>query len=365
LAALNWQINEQHVVLIVHDREMLRGLAVEALRRDGHTVLAAECGEHGLQISRAYHAPIHLALTALQMQAGMDGLQFCDQIAFERPGIRLAVMSRSMNDAPIAACAETIPEPFSVLQFRHRVRELLGLHEHFESLPDSVLEGADGPRGLRLIGPGPGGIMYDPNLAHGEMMAAGQRLLDALRLEDEFTRIYADHPVDEVLHRWREARRLVERLQQDYDDSMGRLREAVRTGASQPEPSVSKTVLLLEDDRMISTLLKTTLEQQDYRVLQAGNGEEATALFEHHPGKIDLMIADVILRSGTYGMGVAQRLLELRPEVPVLFISGYPAEELTNRGLLDTAAFPFRKAAFLQKPFSPTTLEAHVRDLID
>jgi len=79
--------------------------------------------------------------------------------------------------------------------------------------------------------------------------------------------------------------------------------------------------------------------------------------------RFDLLIADVVLRAA-YGADTAKRLAKMRPDVPILFTSGFPLATLLNRGLLDPDQLPSRKTAFLEKPFKAAELVDIVRELI-
>ena len=211
-----------------------------------------------------------------------------------------------------------------------------------------------------------GDIMHHPEIFRKEMLVAGDLLLKALELESTLGSLHLESQTDDALVKWQEARRLVETAQQGYDEATRRYRQAVDESANQPEPSPSRqTILLLEDERMIARLLKNMLEQDGSTVLSASNGDDAIALCRQHQGEIRLLVSDVILRTGSLGADIAESLAKVVPDLPVLFISGYPEEQLVNRGLLDPANRRFRKAAFLMKPFSAATLRERVHQLIE
>ncbi len=117
-----------------------------------------------------------------------------------------------------------------------------------------------------------------------------------------------------------------------------------------------ETILLLEDERSVTELLKTVLERIGFSVLPSITGDEAISICAQHQGPIRLLIADVVLKGAKHGVEVAKHLNALRPETAVLFISGYPEGQLAQQGLLDPAKVISPKVAFLQKPFSPATL---------
>lgn len=115
----------------------------------------------------------------------------------------------------------------------------------------------------------------------------------------------------------------------------------------------SETILLVEDENGIRVLTKAFLEQQGYTVLAATNGLEALALAKNYPEPIHLLLTDVIM-PGMRGTELAARLQAERPEMHVLYVSGYPEEEITHPD-----------AAFLEKPFPMEELGFRLRCLLD
>jgi CheY-like chemotaxis protein len=209
----------------------------------------------------------------------------------------------------------------------------------------------------------PGGTTPNPEIFRNEVIASGRRLSEALKLEDEFSRLSAAE-TECVRSQLREARKLVELSQRDYDNAVMRYRDALRSCDPPDAPPVRKTVLVLEDEQLVASYLTAVLERYGLRVIHAPSGGRAVALCEHQHVKIDLLVADVILSSGAYGIDVANRLSCCRPDLPILFISGSPLPSLANRALLDSSNRPFGKTDFLQKPFSPAALETRVRLLL-
>lgn len=124
------------------------------------------------------------------------------------------------------------------------------------------------------------------------------------------------------------------------------------------------TVLLLEDNDTSRFVIHTVLEDKGYRVIDATNAEEALAVCREHGSEIAILVADAILRD-TNGPAVARRMSALLPGVPILFISGYPREQLIHRGLLEPGDFPDRRTAFLQKPFLPRVLLNQIHQLTE
>jgi len=125
-----------------------------------------------------------------------------------------------------------------------------------------------------------------------------------------------------------------------------------------PRTHGRETALLVEDDDAVRRVTVRMLQHYGYRVLEAGGGEEALALARSYPGVIDLLITDVVM-PGLGGRELADRLLIIRPGLAVLFVSGYTENAIVHHGVLE------RGVAFLQKPFTPTTLQARLRQILD
>jgi two-component system cell cycle sensor histidine kinase/response regulator CckA len=122
-------------------------------------------------------------------------------------------------------------------------------------------------------------------------------------------------------------------------------------------PSGSKTILVVEDDGRVIAVISSILRRHGYRVLQAQTGDEAVAVCERHPEAIDLLLADVVLARAT-GPRVAARLVSMRPQLQVLYMSGHTASAMLTSAVLAAGA------RFLQKPITPAVLIQHVHDVI-
>jgi PAS domain S-box-containing protein len=120
----------------------------------------------------------------------------------------------------------------------------------------------------------------------------------------------------------------------------------------------SETVLIAEDEAVVRDMAARGLEAEGYRVLQARDGAEAVELLGRHDGQVDFVVTDVAMPV-LNGRHLAARIAELRPDLPVLFTSGYTDDEIVRRGLLESGQ------AFLQKPFSPSALAQRVRAMLD
>ncbi len=119
-----------------------------------------------------------------------------------------------------------------------------------------------------------------------------------------------------------------------------------------------ETVLLVEDEEVVRTLVSDVLRLHGYDVLVAQTGEAALEAAEARGAPLDLLVTDLVL-PGFGGVELANRLRERFPALVVLFVSGYAERDAESRGV----ALP--GAAFLQKPFSPGVLTRRVRDLLD
>lgn len=124
-----------------------------------------------------------------------------------------------------------------------------------------------------------------------------------------------------------------------------------------PPGGGSETILLVEDEVILRELIRETLEESGYLVLEADDVEDALRLGQEHAGRVDLLLTDVVM-PGMSGREVAQRLLEINPGMKVLYISGHTDDDIVRHGVLK------KEMAFLQKPFTPALLERKVRETL-
>ena len=122
--------------------------------------------------------------------------------------------------------------------------------------------------------------------------------------------------------------------------------------------SSGETILLVEDEDSVRRLAKRVLESQGYTVLEAINGEDALRMAGDYAGVIDLLLSDVVMPE-LGGRLLAERITASRPDIEVLFMSGYTDDEILRRGLLE------RGQRLLQKPFTGTALAHEVRAVLD
>lgn len=127
---------------------------------------------------------------------------------------------------------------------------------------------------------------------------------------------------------------------------------------TQAPPKGYETILLIEDEPMLRTSIKESLEAFGYRVFTAANGDQALTLARRFPETLHLILTDLIL-PGKSGKETAEALLDCHPESVILYMSGYSDDLVVKKGLVT------EETPFLQKPFTPSELAIKVREMLD
>ncbi len=120
----------------------------------------------------------------------------------------------------------------------------------------------------------------------------------------------------------------------------------------------AETVLLVEDEKAVLRLVRSLLEALGYRVVEASDPLEAVGEAARYPDGIDLLLTDVVM-PGLGGRELWEKLVETRPGLRCLFMSGYTANAITHRGVLDEGLH------FIQKPFSKDALATKLREVLE
>ncbi len=123
-------------------------------------------------------------------------------------------------------------------------------------------------------------------------------------------------------------------------------------------PGGTETLLLVEDEPAVRALAASALRGRGYTVLEAANGAEALRTAQDHAEEVALLITDVVMPL-LGGKELADRLQATRPDMKVLYVSGYTENTVVHHGVLEPGI------SFLSKPFTPASLARKVRDILD
>ncbi|MEA2599430.1 MAG: hypothetical protein QOF89_422 [Acidobacteriota bacterium] len=136
--------------------------------------------------------------------------------------------------------------------------------------------------------------------------------------------------------------------------------ESIEAAGGEPATPAREweTLLIVEDEENVRKPLVQILANRGYNVLEARDGAEAIRISQSHPGPIHLMVTDILM-DGMSGVELAERLAFKRPEMRVLFATGYPA------GLAESDSLNREDAPLLKKPFSGRELAAKVREVLE
>lgn len=119
----------------------------------------------------------------------------------------------------------------------------------------------------------------------------------------------------------------------------------------------TETILLVDDEEPLRAVVVDLLGQLGYRMLSAANAHQALAVAQEFSGAIDLLIADVLM-DGLSGPQLAEKLLQTRPNMEVIFISGDTSSSFAPEGVLKPGA------QLVQKPFTVKILSAKIREVL-
>jgi CheY-like chemotaxis protein len=119
-----------------------------------------------------------------------------------------------------------------------------------------------------------------------------------------------------------------------------------------------ETILLVEDDDATRALISDVLKTYGYTILETGDPLEAIVIGDRQPGPVHLLFTDVVM-PGMRGPALAARLRALRPEIAVLYMSGYTDGTILSQDTIEPPGL------FLQKPFTPAVIVRAVRDALD
>jgi CheY-like chemotaxis protein len=119
-----------------------------------------------------------------------------------------------------------------------------------------------------------------------------------------------------------------------------------------------ETILVVEDELAVRTVVAVALRSSGYTVLEANSGEGALRHLRRHEGPLHLVLTDVVMPRMD-GRVLADRIRIIYPEAKVLFMSGYTDDRISRHGVSDT------EVSFLQKPFTMEVLTQKVRDVLE
>jgi DNA-binding response OmpR family regulator len=117
-------------------------------------------------------------------------------------------------------------------------------------------------------------------------------------------------------------------------------------------------ILLVEDEEIVREPARRMLVKHGYEVVAASSAEEALAILQDDPRIVHLLLTDVVM-PGQSGKELAQEVTRQRPDVRVLYMSGYSQDVIVHQGVLEAGVH------LIEKPFSSDALLARVRDVLD
>ena len=127
--------------------------------------------------------------------------------------------------------------------------------------------------------------------------------------------------------------------------------------APERQSAGTETILLVEDEPALRSLTKRILSSAGYTVIEADSGDKALAVLAAHTGPVHLLLTDVVM-PGMNGRDLATRVAAARPEIRVLFASGYTDDAILRHGVLDDGS------RFISKPYAPGELRRKIREAL-
>ena len=118
-----------------------------------------------------------------------------------------------------------------------------------------------------------------------------------------------------------------------------------------------ETMLVAEDEEVVRAFLRRILEKAGYKVIEAGDGEQALARFKEHDD-ISLVLSDVVMPKMN-GKEILEEIRKIRPGIKVIFISGYTADIIQKKGIAEEGA------EYITKPFQKNDLLQKIREVLD
>jgi CheY-like chemotaxis protein len=141
------------------------------------------------------------------------------------------------------------------------------------------------------------------------------------------------------------------------DGDNAAIAEEVASSADHEIPMGRETILVVEDDARVRRVAVMRLSNAGYTVLEAANGSEALEMLSAHP-EIELLFTDIIMPGGITGDELAKHARALRPDIKVLFTSGYAEPSIAGREFTE-------RGSWLKKPYSARELATRLRELLD
>ena len=134
--------------------------------------------------------------------------------------------------------------------------------------------------------------------------------------------------------------------------------EAIASSRNAEHPTEEPvTILIVDDEPTVRLIAQRVLEMRGYRILTAGDGEEAAAICENFAGVIDLVLTDIVM-PGLGGGELSKRVAQLRPGAKLLFMSGIACDAASEHGVSAS------RDRYLQKPFTPSALRGIVQSVL-